>query len=113
MAGVDALLGCLRLEQYRTALDDAVPCKYSRSKYSRSKYSCSKYSRSSIAVVSPRFDPACYLVITPTVYLLCLCAQGFDDAWFVVVRMSAAQLDELAAAASTAPCGKQPPGGFG
>eukprot|EP00964_Phaeocystis_antarctica_P033663 scaffold19084_cov64-Phaeocystis_antarctica.AAC.6 len=27
--------------------------------------------------------------------------------------MSAAQLDELAAAASTTPCGKQPPGGFG
>ena len=24
MAGVDALLGCLRLEQYRAALDDAV-----------------------------------------------------------------------------------------
>ena len=29
--------------------------------------------------------------------------QGYDDAWFLV-RMSAAQLDELAAAASTAPC---------
>ena len=117
MAGVDALLGCLRLEQYRATLDDAVPCMYSRS----------KYSRSSIAVVStaPPSTTRCALSLLPwlaacslsppLVYLLCSRVQGFDDAWFVVVRMSAAQLDELTAAASTTPCGKwgkQPPWGL-
>jgi hypothetical protein len=30
--------------------------------------------------------------------------QGYDDAWHLLMRMSEAELDELAAAASTAPC---------
>ena len=77
MAGVDALLGCLRLEQYRAALDDAVPCMpqyrvfttaYTTA-YTVLRHifttailavvnSCSKYSRSGIA--------ACYLITTRT-----------------------------------------------
>ena len=69
MAGVDARLGCLRLEQYRAALDDAVPCMYSRSKYSRGGIAVVSTAPPSTTQCALSLLPglaACSLVITPT-----------------------------------------------
>ena len=114
MAGVDALLSCLCLEQYRAALEDAVRAA-PRHAPPRRAPAIPRCLTTPLphhpAALLPRYLTATLLLTHPpfaypSIYpsILSIYMQGYDDAHYLVVRMGAAELDELAAAASTAPC---------
>jgi len=105
MAGFDALLSCLLLEQYRAALEDAVRAA-PRHAPPRRAPAIPRWLTTPLlchpAALLPRYLTATLPSIYPSI--LSIYMQGYDDAHYLVVRMGAAELDELAAAASTAPC---------